>query len=129
MKSIIRALFIQKTPPHNDCFVHLYQEHLAATDDLSSSVAKNSDLSFLLRGNKFRCHLFVFKNCSDYFKILIEKKEKEIQKNRRYQQKSISPKMGFEMPTWMNVESFRMFIRFAYLGKLTYGNSSPNLEF
>lgn len=37
--------------------------------------------------------------------------------------------MKFEMPKWIDIQSFKMFIRFLYLGTMNYENDRPNLNF
>ena len=37
--------------------------------------------------------------------------------------------MKFEMPRWIDIQSFKMFIRFLYLGTFNYGCDRPNMNF
>ena len=37
--------------------------------------------------------------------------------------------MKFEMPRWVDIQSFKLFIRFIYLGTFNYERDQPNLDF
>ena len=52
-------------------YERMYEEHKAAMADKNSREAKRCDLVLLLRGQKFRCHQFVFKIASRFFEKII----------------------------------------------------------